>query len=268
MMQELSDIWSEMSVHSSLIYHLTNSVASHFSANVTLAVGASPIMSLHPEEACEIASMADGIVVNTGTPSEQALSAMRSALSAVASSSKPVVLDPVGYGISRLRTGLVNSFLDNYRISVLKGNGGEISLLGGASGRLRGVDTVACSNLHKSVLFLARKYSSIVVATGRIDIVSDGNIILEIHGGNSLLGRITASGCIAGSVIAACLAASGNFFWGTVTALVAIGLASERAAEKFSAPGSFPAGFIDALSRLSPADLRNVDARIRLKEAK
>ncbi len=262
MKQDISDIWKEVLSHSPLIYHLTNSVASHFSANVTLAVGASPIMSLHPEEASEFASMADGIVVNTGTPSEQVLSAMKVALSTAVSSRTPVLLDPVGYGSSKLRTDIIHSFLNDYRITVLKGNGGEISLLGGASAKVRGVDTIYSSDLHNCVLSLAQRYSSIVVATGMIDIVSDGNIVLEIHGGDPLLGRITASGCIAGSIICCCLASSANVLWSTVAALVAIGIASERAAGKYPGPGSFPPGFIDELSRLTPGDFMNVGNRI------
>ena len=59
-----------------LIHSITNYVAMNFSANALLSIGASPVMSRAPEEVAQIASYADALVLNLGTPEEQSLKAM------------------------------------------------------------------------------------------------------------------------------------------------------------------------------------------------
>jgi len=52
-------------------------------------------------------------------------------------------LDPVGYGATKLRINLVEGLLETGAFSLVKGNGGEISLLAGERAEVRGVDSVA-----------------------------------------------------------------------------------------------------------------------------
>lgn len=265
-MKELWEVWKDISGKRPLIYHLTNSVAMDFSANVTLAIGASPVMSHHPLEAQELASVADGILVNTGTPAEPSFHAMKNALSTACCQEKPVLLDPVGYGVTSFRKEMIRELIDNYRFSVIKGNGAEISLLAGGNGKLKGVDSLSVEDLPQCVGFLARKYSTVVAATGEIDLVSDGNSLFRIKGGSSRFGRITASGCIAGSVICACMAASGEVLYGTLAGLVAVGIAAERASLSTGGPGSFAVRFLDELAFLTPEDFMDPDNRINIEE--
>jgi len=265
-MESVPDIWGALAEKHPLVYHLTNNVASNFSANVSLAIGASPIMSLYPGEAADLASKADGLVVNIGTPSEQSVEAMGKAIPVAMEKGAALVLDPVGYGASGYRTEIIDSFLQDYKFSILKGNGAEISLLSGNKASQRGVDAVSSADLRVCTSELAEKFSLVAVATGAADIVSDGRKGVEIHGGHPLLTRITASGCIVGSVICACCAASGEIFWGAVTALVAVGIAAEKAAPKSAGAGSFQVNFLDEISMLSPADLMKYNGRIRSLE--
>lgn len=265
-MKELWEVWQDISRKRPLIYHLTNAVAMDFSANVTLAVGASPVMSHHPMEAKDLASVADGILINTGTPSEPSFLAMKNALSTVDCTEKPVLLDPVGYGVTRFRKEMIHQLVDNYRFSVIKGNGAEISLLAGGNGKLQGVDSISGEDLPQCVAFLARKYSAVVAATGEIDLVSDGNSLFRIKGGSLRFARITASGCIAGSVICACMAASGEVLYGTLAGLVAVGIAAERASLSTGGPGAFSTRFLDELAFLTPEDFLDPDKRINMEE--
>src|SRR5690625_4463907 len=50
-----------------LIYHLTNQVVTNFSANGLLAFGGSPAMTQAPEEARDMATIANGVLINIGT---------------------------------------------------------------------------------------------------------------------------------------------------------------------------------------------------------
>jgi len=62
-----------------LIYHMTNMVAMEEQAHLSLAIGASPVMSLFPEEAAQMVTIANTILINIGTPSKEANEAMLSA---------------------------------------------------------------------------------------------------------------------------------------------------------------------------------------------
>ncbi len=59
-----------------LVHHITNCVTVNDCANVTLAVGAAPVMADAPEEVAEMAGMADALVLNIGTLSSAQVEAM------------------------------------------------------------------------------------------------------------------------------------------------------------------------------------------------
>jgi hydroxyethylthiazole kinase len=65
-----------------LVQALTNIVSSNFVANVLLSAGASPAMVDNPEEAALFASIADGVLINLGTPTAAQVEAMRLAAAA------------------------------------------------------------------------------------------------------------------------------------------------------------------------------------------
>ncbi len=46
---------------------MTNDVVQTFTANVLLAVGASPAMVIDPREAAQFAAIADALLINVGT---------------------------------------------------------------------------------------------------------------------------------------------------------------------------------------------------------
>lgn len=58
------------------IHNITNFVSATDQANITLAVGGSPIMASSPKEAAQVCSVCDGLVLNTGILTDNALEAM------------------------------------------------------------------------------------------------------------------------------------------------------------------------------------------------
>src|SRR6202451_4566374 len=60
-----------------LVQALTNTVSSNFVANVLLSAGASPAMVDNPEEAALFAGVADGVLINLGTPTAAQVQSMR-----------------------------------------------------------------------------------------------------------------------------------------------------------------------------------------------
>ena len=87
-----------------LVHNITNFVTMAVSANVLLAVGASPAMVHAREEIEDFSAIASSLVVNIGTLSSAWVDSMIDAARLYGAAGKPWVLDPVGVGATGLRT--------------------------------------------------------------------------------------------------------------------------------------------------------------------
>src|SRR5690625_6913876 len=105
-----------------LIHHLTNQVVMNFTANGLLAFGGSPVMAKSEKEARQIATAADGVLINIGTLTEQELPAMIAAGKAANQQGIPVVLDTVGVSATPFRSEYVQKILNQISITAIKGN--------------------------------------------------------------------------------------------------------------------------------------------------
>lgn len=260
---DIARAWALIAEKKPLVYHITNGVAMAMQANVTLAVGASPLMSQYPDEAEELAAIADGLLINLGTPSVSGIRSAQSALELADVRGKFTLFDPVGYGASKIRTEGFLEILDIHKYSVIKGNAGEMSLLAGMGGKTRGVDSEAGDSVAEAVKKTAQKYKCIACATGETDFISDGSEIIEVTGGSFILPSISGSGCTVGSVMLAAICACGDAALGALTGLVAMGIASEHAEANSFGPGTFVPCLIDELNDLEDDDF--IESSLRWK---
>jgi len=90
-----------------LIHNITNFVVMNDTANVLLALGASPVMAHAIEEVRQMVSYAGALVLNIGTLEDRWIEAMLVAGSEANGRGVPVVLDPVGVGATTFRTTTV-----------------------------------------------------------------------------------------------------------------------------------------------------------------
>src|SRR4051812_4520108 len=111
-------------------------------ANATLALGALPVMAHALEEVEEMAAIAGALVLNIGTLSPHWVDAMVAAGKAANARGIPVVLDPVGVGATRYRTETARRILAEVRVTVLRGNVGEVATLVGVEAEVRGVESI------------------------------------------------------------------------------------------------------------------------------
>lgn len=243
--------WGRVRQRRPFVQHLTNAVSGSFQADVINLLGGRCMMSLHPEEIGVITERADSLLINIGTPDAYSFARYRMALDIAQQRGIPVVLDPVGYGFTPIRSEIVESLLKEYSFSIIRGNGGEIALLAGMEGNICGVDgTSAIDVTREAVSAVAKRFSCVCAATGEVDCISNGSEVALLKGGTPALGRITGSGCALGSVMALLLAVCTPM----IAAKKAISLfncAAVEAAKKSGKPGSFKAYFIDAMFSLS-----------------
>ena len=191
-----------------LVLHYTNEVTINDCANITLALGASPLMSYSNEEVEEIVSIASSVVINIGTMNSNRLDLFLQAGKAANKFNKPVILDPVGVFATKTRTDFTNKLLNEIKFDVVKGNIAEIKFIGGLDVRGKGVDSFDDGeDISEVIKKVAKKLNCIVVATGKVDFISDGEDVIKIFNGTSKLKSVTGTGCMTGSLIGSYLGA-------------------------------------------------------------
>lgn len=260
-----AEIWGSLErlrAAAPLVHNITNVVVTNWTANVLLAIGASPAMVEGTDEAEELAGVASALVVNVGTLSAPTAAAMRLATRRALEAGVPWVLDPVAVGVLSYRSRLAADLLQ-HRPGAIRGNASEVlSLAGSGGGRGKGVDSTADSaDAIDSAHSLARRTGAVVAVTGAVDQVTDGETVVAIHNGSPMMTRVTGTGCAATALIGAFLAAQPDPLAAVCHALCVFGIAGELAAEKASGPGTFQIQLLDALHAL---DEPTIAARARI----
>ena len=254
--EDLIKVFKKVWQQRPLVHAITNWVNAGDVANGLYAIKARPVMTVAEEEVAEVVSRADALMLNLGTPSPGRVAAMILAGQRAQARGIPIVLDPVGAGLSRFRIMALNRLLEELPLSVIKGNQAEIGNLAGVGGELRGVDAVAGpEDPHTAAKDLARRTKSVVVVTGQRDLVLGEGRRVVLDNGHPLMSCVTGTGCMLAAMIAAFVACEKDFFLATVAAVAGFGIAGEQAAEKSNGPGTFRMAFLDCLYSLTPEQI-------------
>lgn len=253
---------------------ITNSVTINDCANAVLAIGGSPIMAEDSDEIEEIVEIASVVVINIGKLSEEQLEAMEISCKYANKTNTPIVIDPVGAGISALRNNTIKNLVENYKITAIRGNISEIKAIANIIGltetesAAKGVDVndddiITRNNLDTNgnlVKELAEKLNTVIIASGPLDIISDGETIVVLDNGDEMMPLITGSGCMLTSIVGSCVA-NNDAFEGSILASLAMSLAGEKARAKVDSldlgTGSFRAFLIDYLYKTNAESLIN-----------
>jgi len=219
------------------VHCITNAVAQNFTANVLLAAGCVPSMTLSAEEVGSFVAGAQGLLVNLGTFDGERRRATEIAVETAARHSLPWVLDPVFVDRAAARAVFARELIGR-RPSVARLNHAEFQALAGHTPSRDAVAAFAGAN------------RIVVGLSGETDLVTDGERIAALSNGHPLMAKVTAMGCAASALVGACLAVEPDTFHATVAALLMIGIAGEMAAEKAEGPGSFAIAIVDALYNL------------------
>lgn len=252
-----------------LVHCITNYVTVNDCANILLACGASPIMSDDIDDVEDITSICNALVINIGTLNERTIASMVKAGKKANELSHIVVLDPVGAGASTLRTSATFKLLDEVKFAVIRGNISEIKTVSQGSGTTKGVDAdvsdaVTEENLDEAIAFardLSERTGAVIAITGKIDLVVNGSKAYVIRNGNPMMSRITGSGCMLTTVIAAfCAANPDNLLDASAAAVCAMGLCGELAYDKLvkndGGTSTYRTYLIDWMSKLDAQTLK------------
>lgn len=224
------------------VHCITNTVAQSFTANMLLALGAAPSMTIAPEEIAAFVARADALVVNLGTLDAARREACGIAIEKASEVCTPWVLDPVFIDRSQPRAAFAKALLSRHPRAI-RLNAAEFATLAGFDAG------------DAKLSAFARDYETVIGLTGVRDIVDDGRRQATIANGDALMAKVTAMGCAASAIVAACLAVDDDPWRATASALMILGVAGEVAASRARGPGSFAVEIIDALYSLDRSSL-------------
>src|SRR5699024_6820386 len=147
------------------------------------------------------------------------------------------------------RQEAAQKLLNNISFTAIKGNAGEMAHLVDIPWKTRGVESLDddLSKLEDIAYGVAKKYYSIAVVTGNVDIIAENKQIITNNTGHEYLTRITGAGCLLGSIITASLTTELPKFISTYEAVQFYGQAAEIAAthRQVKGTGTFIPHFID-----------------------
>ena len=219
------------------VHCITNAVAQNFTANALLAAGCLPAMTLSGEEIGPFVAGSQALVVNLGTFDRERREATAIAMEAATQGNVPWVLDPVLIDRSTPRADFARALIARAPKAV-RLNRAEFSALADSEPS------------REALTAYAREKKTVLGLSGETDWVSDGERLAMIANGHPLMGKVTAMGCAASALVAACLGVEPDAWRATAGALVMIGVAGELAAARAEGPGSFAVAIIDALHNL------------------
>lgn len=231
MRTEITELFSEIKEQNPLVHQISNKVTVNDCANVTLAIGASPVMADFTEEVEEVTANAKALLLNLGTLNDSMFEAMLLAGKRANQCDIPVIFDPVGASVSTYRFEKAVQLLNEVNLAVIKGNHSEVaSLVGQQATETNGVDTgVVNEPANKIALAAAHKFDCVVAISGKVDVIATHEKYCFVHNGNESLARITGTGCTSGSLIAAFAAVTKNYYQAAIAGLSTMGICGERA---------------------------------------
>jgi hydroxyethylthiazole kinase len=243
-----ADILDRVRARRPRVHCITNAVAQAFTANMLLAAGAVPSMTIAQKEVRAFAATADALLVNLGTFDPERQEAAVAAVGVANKAGIPWVLDPVFIDRSSPRAAFARALVKK-KPRALRLNAAELAALAGGK-----TDDAALARMAKS-------WGAVVGLTGEHDRVGDGLRLVTLSNGHPLMGQVTAMGCAASALVGATLAVEPDAWAATAAALILVGVAGEVAAERARGPGSFAMEILDTVSAL---DRRTLIARAKV----
>lgn len=270
-LQKIIDIKEKVKIDKPLIHCITNHITINDCANIVLSAYGKPIMAEHYEEVSDITSSASALAINIGNITDNRMKSIMISGKTANEKNIPSIIDIVGVSCSKLRLNFAINFIEKCKPSVIKGNMSEIKSIFGLGTKSKGIDVneediINQDTLNSNIYIvkeLSLKTKSTVVATGTIDIISDGEKTFIIENGCEELSRITGTGCMLNALIATYIS-SKDIIYSAILGTVIMGICGEISV-KDRGLASFKIELIDKISTIKNEDMLE---KIKIREVK
>lgn len=258
MLNDLILLFNSEKGNNPLIHCITNPISINQCANIVLAVGGRPIMAQHPKETAQITSASDALLINLGNITDVRIKSSKISAHIAHKNNIPFIIDCVGAACSDLRRKFALKLIKKYRPHIIKGNYSEIKALYDTSYKCSGVDSDSSldkNSITQIAVELAKKYHTVILASGKTDIITDGKTCVFINNGVEQLSKITGTGCMLGALTARFLK-NENALKAAVLACAIMGISGELGYLP-DKNASFSVNLIDEVSSFNITSLKN-----------
>ncbi len=167
-------------------------------ADLALAVGARPLSAREPEELEEAAALSDTAVLLMGAPTEDQMRGCLLCGQTYERLRKPFALDLTDVWAGAWRLRWTRLLLRSFKPSVVRvGLKGTLALLAPerepAEARVPSVSAGEAADLARR---LAERYKTVVLLTGPVDVISDGEQVLRVSGGSGRVTELAGTGAL------------------------------------------------------------------------
>lgn len=264
LIEQFEDILMRVKSESPLIHCITNPISINACANVVLAMGAKPIMAEHPLEVEAITSKAGALAVNLGNITDARMQSIIASGHMAKKKNIPSIIDLVGVTCSKLREELAFKYIKECAPAIIKGNISEVKTMAGVISDAPGIDVsdndiVTGEDICKlhDISELIKEYAAdvkaVVIASGVIDIVSDGADVFCLRNGSKYMSGVTGTGCML-NVCAATLLSNASPLCAAVLSTALMGVCGELADAK-KGLGTYAVEFLDKISTITPEQI-------------
>lgn len=268
---KIDDLSKKIREQRPIIHCITNAVTVNDCANILLAAGASPTMAHHPLEVAEITEGAAALVCNFGAIADY--EAMLAAGMRAHELHHAIIVDPVGVSGSTYRRNQCLDYIAAVRPTCIRGNYSEIKALLENCKTVTGVDAASedqQADGRDALIYEMEQYAAreqiILIASGEMDIITDGHKTYFCKNGDPLMARITGAGCMSSVMLGAFLGVDASVE-SAAACCAFMGIAGELAAERTHACRGGTMTFRDRLiDAVSLMDSENVETRTRIFE--
>lgn len=240
--KQIADCVAKFRARRPHVHCITNSVAQHFIANVLLATGATPSMTINAGEVADFVGMADALLINLGTMDEQRGEAIEIAVDTAVQLGTPWALDPVFVDGSPFRLEQAKTLLEK-RPSLVRCNASELKALFGIEADTG--KTCEC----------AIELETTIALTGLSDTICNRQGVLCVDNGSPQMANITAMGCALTAVMAGFMSLDDDPLLLATSAVAFFALVGDVAEQNSIGPGSFVPAFLDALHNLTVGEI-------------
>ena len=160
---------------------------------------------------------------------------------------------------SQLRRRFMGDFLKEFTPTAIKGNYSEIYALLNDNYVSAGVDAdkrLTLETVSDAAVKLAQKHNTMVLASGKTDVVTDGKTVVYINNGVAQLAQITGTGCLLG-MLCGCYLSADRGINALVTACAVLGICGELSQTE-KGNGTFFVNLMDNLSVLKEMQIEKL----------
>lgn len=246
MAQNIKEILLQIQKDKPFILNITNYFPMDLVASGLRSIGAFPILSNEEKEIVELLNLTKSVVINLGKLDDKFVKLCYRICRIANEINKPIILDPVGAGISRYRTDLAISFITNHKISIVRGYPNELGSLFDGHITIPNHDATD-EFVIENAKVLSKKHNIAVVISGKYNTVVDSNRIDQFNFDSFLLQKVAGIDSLLSSIIGAFHAIEEDRFNAARAAVEFYGNCVGSATSRAKGPASLRTELIDKL---------------------